>query len=118
MCHIVVEYVKRGSITMNKAYPSDLTNKEWQILKEYIPPAKHGGRPRKHDVREIINAIMYRMRTGCQWRQLPKDFPPCKTVFDYFRKWSLDGTWENLHNNIRGLARKKNERRKPFCLHN
>ncbi|MEI7473906.1 MAG: transposase [bacterium] len=51
---------------MNKAYPSDLTNKEWQILKEYIPPTKAGGRTRKHDMRDIINAIMYRMRAGCQ----------------------------------------------------
>lgn len=94
-----------------KKYPSDLTSKQWEILKPLIPPVKHGGRPRKHNMKDIVDAIMYKVKTGCQWNQIPNDFPPCKTVFDYFRKWSLEGSWEKLHNEIRGLARKKNEKR-------
>ncbi|WP_375315780.1 transposase [Wolbachia endosymbiont (group A) of Colletes cunicularius] len=61
-------------------YPSDISNKEWKIIELYFEPKKTG-RPRKHSIRTIINAIRYMMRTGCQWRQLPKDFPPWKTVY-------------------------------------
>lgn len=80
-----------------KAYPTDLSDEEWAILEPLIPPAKSGGRRRSTDMREIMNAIIYRLRTGCGWELLPHDFPPAKTVYDYFNKWSKDGTWERMN---------------------
>lgn len=70
-----------------RRYPSDLTDQEWVILESLIPPAKPGGRPRTVDMREVINAMLYLDRTGCQWRALPHDFPPWPTVWTYFRTW-------------------------------
>jgi len=67
-----------------KPYPSDLTDEEWTLLKPLIPPAKPGGRPRHWEMREILNAIFYVLRSGCAWRMLPRDFPPWQTVYDYF----------------------------------
>jgi putative transposase len=80
-----------------KPYPTDLKDKEWEILKPHLPRAKPGGRPRSVNLREIVNAIFYRERTGCAWEMLPHDFPPTKTVYDYFNKWSQDGTWERIN---------------------
>jgi putative transposase len=80
-----------------KPYPTDLKDKEWEILTPHLPQAKHGGRPRSVNLREILNAIFYRERTGCAWEMLPHDFPPTKTVYDYFNKWSQDGTWERIN---------------------
>lgn len=80
-----------------KAYPTDLKDSEWDILKPLLPEAKQGGRPRSVDLREILNAIFYRERTGCAWDMLPHDFPPAKTVYDYFNQWSEDGTWERIN---------------------
>jgi putative transposase len=76
-----------------KPYPSDLNDDEWAVLEPLIPPAKRGGRPRTTDRREVINAIRYRLRTGCQWDWLPHDFPPKGTVFYSFNPWRQDGTW-------------------------
>ena len=73
-----------------RAYPSDVTNAEWKILEPLIPPAKEGGRPRTTDMREVLGAIFYVDRTGCQWRALPHDFPPWSTVWSYFRTWRND----------------------------
>jgi len=80
-----------------KAYPTDLKDGEWEILKPLLPDAKAGGRPRSIDVREVLNAIFYRERTGCAWEMLPRDLPAAKTVYDYFNKWSADGTWERMN---------------------
>jgi len=80
-----------------KPYPTDLKDKEWEILKPYLPKAKPGGRPRSVNLREVLNAIFYRERTGCAWEMLPHDFPPAKTVYDYFNKWSQDSTWERIN---------------------
>ena len=78
-------------------YPSDLSDQEWEILAPLIPPAKPGGRPRKWSMRKMLNAIFfYLLRSGCQWRMLPREFPPWSTVHDYFRLWRLDGTWERI----------------------
>jgi hypothetical protein len=66
-------------------YPTDLTDTQWAFLAPLIPPAKVGGRPRSTDMREVVNAVFYVLRGGCQWRLLPKDFPPYQTVYDYFR---------------------------------
>jgi transposase len=73
-------------------YPSDLSDEEWQIIEPLVPPVECGGRPADHLRREIVKAIFYVLRTGCQWHFLPHDLPPWKTVYTYFRNWRLDGT--------------------------
>src|SRR5205085_5882320 len=78
-------------------YPSDLTDAEWALIEPFIPPAKHGGRKREVDEREIVNGIMYVLSTGCQWRAIPKDLPPRSTVYDYFCLWQWDGTLDRIH---------------------
>jgi putative transposase len=86
-------------------YPSDLSDPEWEIFAPLIPPAKPGGRPRKWPTREILNAIFYLLRSGCQWRMLPREFPPWSTVHHYFRMWRLDGTWEKINAVLRERIR-------------
>jgi transposase len=78
-------------------FPSDLTDAEWERLAAIIPPALPGGRPRKTDMRAAMNAILYLLRTGCPWRYLPRDnFPPRSTVYNIFRKFQREGTWEAI----------------------
>ncbi len=77
-------------------YPSDVTDEQWAILGPLLPPARPGGRPRKTELRQVVNAIIYLTRSGCAWRMLPRDFPPWKTVYNYFEAWKIDGTWDNL----------------------
>ena len=84
-----------------KAYPTDLTDDEWRILEPLIPGAKPGGRPRSVDVREVVNAIRYLLRSGGAWRLLPHEFPPWQTVYAYFRAWQADGTWERIAGALR-----------------
>src|SRR5262249_1630246 len=69
------------------------------------PPPKRGGRPRRVDIREVLNALCYLLRSGCAWRLLPHDFPPWPTVDAYFRRWRLQGTWERLHARLREEVR-------------
>jgi len=78
-------------------YSSDLTDAEWALVKPMIPPARHGGRKRSINVREVLNAIFYVLWTGCQWKALPKDLPPKSTVYDYLDLWNWDGTLERIH---------------------
>ena len=78
-------------------YPSDLSNAEWALVEPMIPPARHGGRKRSIDVREVLNAIFYVLWTGCQWKALPKDLPPKSTAHYYFMLWDWDGTLERVH---------------------
>src|SRR6476660_7789107 len=78
-------------------YPSDLTDAEWAIVEAMIPPARHGGRKRSVNVREVLNGIFYILWTGCQWKALPKDLPPKSTVHDYLELWNWDGTLERIH---------------------
>ena len=82
-------------------YPTDLTEAEWTILASLIPAAKPGGRPRTTDMREVVNAILYNLRSGCQWRMLPKEFPPHQTLYHYFRTWRCTGVWEQMHDTLR-----------------
>ncbi len=77
-----------------KPYSSDLTDAQWLLLPLLLPSAKSGGRPRTTDLREVVNAIFYLNREGCTWRALPHDFPPWRTVYEYFAAWKADGTWE------------------------
>lgn len=79
-------------------YASDLMDREWDVIKPFMPEASTLGRPRKVDLREIVNAILYILATGCQWRALPKDFPPRSTVQGYFYRWRDDGTWHWINN--------------------
>ena len=88
-----------------KTYPSDLTDAEWQIIEPLIPPAKPGGRPRTTDMRQVLNATFYLLRGGCAWRMLPHDFPPWQSVYDYFRRWRRDGTWQHIHDTLRREVR-------------
>jgi len=86
-------------------YPSDLSDTEWQILQALLPPPSGPGRPRTRDLREILNAIFYLLRSGCAWRMLPRDFPPFQTVYYYFRKWRKDGTLDKIHESLRDRLR-------------
>jgi putative transposase len=79
-----------------KAYPSDLTDEQWEYMQIVIPDAKPGGRPRTTDMREVINALLYLNRSGCQWDMLPHDLLPKSTVYDYFAAWRADGTWQHM----------------------
>ena len=78
-------------------YPTDLTDEEWAILAPFIPPARSGGRPRTANMREVMNAILYVAGSGCQWRMLPKDFPPVSTVRGYFYSWRNAGLWQAVN---------------------
>jgi len=81
-------------------YPSDMTDAEWALVAPLIPPAKHGGRPRNVNVREVLNAIFYVLSTGCQWQALPKDLPPKSTAHYYFMLWEWDGALERIHHTL------------------
>src|SRR5205085_3518603 len=86
---------------MSTTYPSDLTDEQWPILEGRIPPSRHGGRPREVDIRRVVNGICYRNKSGCQWRMLPKDFPPWETVYYYFALWRTDGTLRRINDTLR-----------------
>lgn len=99
------------SATVRKPYPSDLTDAQWAILEPMIPPAKHGGRPREVEMREILNAMFYINRSGCQWDMLPHDLPPKSSVYVYFAQWRDDGTWQKLVDALRTKVRTEIEGR-------
>jgi len=86
-------------------YPSDLTDDEWTLILPLIPPAKHGGRKREVNLREVLNGVLYVLATGCQWRALPKDLPPKSTVHGYLMLWDWDGTLERIHHELYLKAR-------------
>ena len=86
---------------VRKTYPSDLTDAQWAILEPLVPASKHGGRPRKVDMREVVNTILYLNRTGCQWDMLPHDLLPKSTVYEYFAQWRDDGTWAKFVDALR-----------------
>ena len=86
---------------MRKPYPTDLSDAEWNRIEPHRTASKGHGRPRTHSLREILDAIFYVLRSGCQWRLLPHDFPRWPTVYHYFRKWRMDGTWERVNRALR-----------------
>jgi len=106
-------------IVFVKKYPSDLTDSQWNHIKDFFAAPKETGRPRSVDFREIVNAILYLIFTGCQWRFIPNDYPKWRTVYGYFAAWQKDGTWcatarahcarscaaRKANTNIRRLAR-------------
>jgi len=92
-------------------YPSDLSDKEWELIKPHIPVRQtNRGRKRVHPYREILNGIFYLLRSGCAWRMLPHEFPPHQTVYHYFRLWRLNGVWERINAALRTALRIANGR--------
>lgn len=98
---------RRAADRRGLRYPSDLTDGEYALAAPLIPPAKHGGRKREVDVREVLNAIFYLLSTGCQWKALPKDLPPKSTVWDYLDLWEWDGTLERIRHALYVEARER-----------
>jgi putative transposase len=82
-------------------YPTDITDAHWAVLEPEIPAPRPGGRPRKTDIREVVDAIFYITHEGCTWRALPHDFPPWRTVYNYFDAWKRDGTWDRIRDLLR-----------------
>ena len=91
-------------------YPSDLADTEWALIEPLIPPAKHGGRRREVNVREVLNGIFYVLSTGCQWQAMPKDLPPKSTAHAYFSLWDWDGTLERIHETLYVATREREGR--------
>ena len=92
-------------MTGRHQYPSDLSDAQWTILEPLLPPRKPTGRPPRVERREVVNAILYVLRTGCQWRYLPAEFPNWNTVYWYFARWQEDGTWERVNDTLRRRVR-------------
>jgi putative transposase len=93
-------------------YPTDLTDSQWNIIQQLIPPAKSGGRPRKLDMRMVVNGIVYVVVGGIQWRLLPREYPKWQSVYTYFRQWRDDGTWQRIHDTLRAEVRRREGRHK------
>lgn len=96
---------------MRQCYPSDLTDSQWHLIKDWLPPPAPTGRPRL-DLRHVIDAIYYVVKGGIQWRMLPRDFPKWQSVYSYFRRWRKDGTWRRLHHRLRAQVRRRAGRHK------
>jgi putative transposase len=90
---------------MEKRYSTDLTDDKWECLELHVPAPNKRGRPRTHSTREILNAVFYVLKSGCSWRLLPKDFPPWETVYWWFGRWRVDGTFERLNAELRERLR-------------
>src|SRR5438270_9100855 len=85
-------------------YSSDVTDEQWRLIEGLIP-VYPGGRPRKTDLRDVVDAIFYVLCTGCPWRYLPRDFPPKSTVWRYFDEWRHNGTLDTIHDLLRRRCR-------------
>lgn len=90
---------------MTKAYTSNLTHDQFELIEPLLPPAKPGGRPRTVCLWAVMNAIFYLVKQGCTWRDLPSDFPAWQTVYTYYRGWVNDGTWDAIHDRLRAWVR-------------
>jgi putative transposase len=88
-----------------KRYTSDLNDEEWALIEKLIPPAKAGGRPRTTNMRDVLDAIFYVLKTGCQWANLPGDFPPYSTVFEYYTQWRKNKVWQCMNDALRERVR-------------
>ena len=91
-------------------YPSDLMDEEWGLISGLLPPARRGGRHRSVDLRNVLEGLLYILETGCQWRHLPKDFPPRSTVWGYLDLWSYDGTLARIHEALYAALREASGR--------
>lgn len=90
---------------MSKVYASNLSRDQFEMLNDFIPAAKSGGRPRSVDMWAVLNAMYYVLVEGIRWRALPGDMPPWQTVYGYFRRWRNDGTWQRIHDELYPCAR-------------
>jgi putative transposase len=97
---------KRNLRAARTAYPSDLTDAQGAVISPLLPPAEPGGRDREVNLREVLNGILYLLRSGCSWRMLPHDLPPWGTVHYYDRRFRLDGTWLKVHEHLRTKVRR------------
>ena len=93
-----------------KPYDTDLSDSQWEIITPFIPPPRKIGKPRSVDIREVINAIFYVLKSGCPWRLLPNDFPKWQLVYYYFRSWKKQEIWKTIHDQLRGQVRVKEGR--------
>src|SRR5881227_3292970 len=93
-------------------YPSDVTDEQWALIRDLIP-VYPGGRPRKTNLRDVVDAVLYVLRTGCQWRYLPKDFPPKSTAWRYFDEWRHNGTLDQIHDTLRTKVRTQEKPYQP-----
>src|SRR5437870_4171152 len=92
---------------VRQSYPSDLSDEPWAILQPLLPAAKSGGRPRKVNMRAVLNTLFSQARTSCPWDFLPHDLLPKSTVRDYFDAWHQDGTWQRVLDALRQQTRKE-----------
>lgn len=99
---------------LSTAYPSNLSENQFELLQDLLPPAKPNGRPRTVDLREVINAILYVLVEGIRWRSMPSNFPNWSTVYSYFRQWRKDGTWVAVYDQLRAWERIE-QRRHPYA---
>jgi putative transposase len=90
---------------MDGKYATDLTDEQWHLIRRFLPPASNVGRPRTVCRRRVIDAVLYVVRTGCQWRMLPHDFPKWRTVYKLYWEWQLRGVWERIHDALRARVR-------------
>src|SRR5271165_5305632 len=101
------ETTRRQYVRAGPSYASDLTDAEWALVEPLMPAPSSVGRPRETDLRAVVNAILYMASTGCQWRQLPKEFPPYSTVQGYFYEWSRDGRFALINHTLVMTMREK-----------
>jgi putative transposase len=96
---------------MPNRYSTDLTNEQWDLIRRFLPTGREGrGRPMELEVREVVDAILYVLRTGCQWANLPNDYPNANSVYYHYRKWCLDGTWRRVNRALRRQEREERDR--------
>src|SRR5215203_544753 len=95
---------------MKRSYHTDLTDAEWRCLEPHVPAPNKRGRPRIHSPRRILDAVFYVLKSGCPWRLLPREFPPWETVYSWFRKWTINGTFERLNAALREVVRTRSGR--------
>jgi len=95
---------------MIKAYPTDMSNAEWDLIEGMVTVEQRLGRPRSICLRAVVNAIFYLLTTGCQWRMIPHDYPKWQTVYSYFHRWQTDGTWEGMNDKLREWVRVSEQR--------
>ncbi len=93
-------------------YTSDVSDLEWGIIKDFFKKKDKRGVAPKHDRREIVNGIFYMIKTGCQWRMIPKDFAPWETIYSCYQEWNSNGVWEEALEEINKIHRKKKEKKK------
>lgn len=100
------DFTRRQYERRTARYASDVTDQEWSLIAPFMPPPRRLGRPRRTLLREVVNALLYIASTGCQWRMLPKDFPPYSTIQGYFYAWRASGLWERINHHLVMEARR------------